>query len=160
MPASHRVFSRYASLPSKVRKTPGLRSHAETRPEAWRESDPRATRQKIGEVELEMIGLRLVFGITLLLGGLSSSVAAEAQPAAKIARIGYLAADLAANPQFPEAFRQGLRDLGYIEGQNILIEYRSAAGHPERLLDLAADLARLKVDVLVSEGTPPSLAAK
>jgi putative ABC transport system substrate-binding protein len=83
---------------------------------------------------------------------------ATAQP--KVARIGYLAADLKANPHFPEAFRQGLHDLGYVEGQNILIEYRSADGQLERLPTLAAELVRVKVDVLVSEGTPPSLAAK
>ncbi len=107
-----------------------------------------------------MIWLRLAFSITLAVGGLFSPLAAEAQQPAKIARIGYLAANMVANPHFPEAFRQGLRDLGYVEGQNILIEYRSAEGQLERLPDLAAELVRLKVDVLVSEGTPPSLAAK
>jgi ABC-type uncharacterized transport system substrate-binding protein len=71
-----------------------------------------------------------------------------------------LAADLKANPHFPEAFRQGLRDLGYVEGQNILIEYRSAEGHLDRLSALAGELVRLKVDVILSEGTPPSVAAK
>jgi putative ABC transport system substrate-binding protein len=89
---------------------------------------------------------------------LSAPLAAEAQQ--KVARIGYLAANLAANPHFPKAFRQGLRDLGYVEDQNILIEYRSAEGQLERLPALAAELVRLNVDVLVSEGTPPSLAAK
>ena len=89
---------------------------------------------------------------------LAAPLSAEGQR--KAVRIGYLAADLAANPHFPEAFRQGLRDLGYVEGQNILIEYRSAEGHFERLPTLAAELVRLKVDVLASEGTPPSLAAK
>ena len=95
---------------------------------------------------------------TFLAGAGAALLAAEAQQ--KIARIGYLAANLVANPHFPEAFRQGLRDLGYVEGQNILIEYRSAEGQPERLPTLAAELVRLKVDVLASEGTPPSLAAK
>ncbi len=105
-----------------------------------------------------MIQLRFAFIITLAVAGLFSAVAAEAQQ--KVARIGYLAADLKANPHFPEAFRQGLRDLGYLEGQNIVIEYRSAEGHLDRLPALAAELVRLKVDVLVSEGTPPSVAAK
>jgi len=105
-----------------------------------------------------MIQLRFAFIITLAVTGLFSAVAAEAQQ--KVARIGYLAADLKANPHFPEAFRQGLRDLGYVEGQNILIEYRSAEGHLDRLSALAGELVRLKVDVILSEGTPPSVAAK
>ena len=102
------------------------------------------------------IGSRFLFlGVLAIL---FSALAAEAQP--KGPRIGYLAFDLKASPHFPEAFRSGLRDLGYVEGQNVLIEYRSAEGHLDRLPTLAAELARLKVDVLVSEGTPPSLAAK
>ena len=105
-----------------------------------------------------MIGLRFAFMITLALAGLFSALAAEAQQ--KIARIGYLAADLVANTQRLDAFRQGLRDLGYVEGQNILIEYRSAEGNLARLPALAAELVRLKVDILVSDSTPPSLAAK
>src|SRR6266508_4340438 len=59
-----------------------------------------------------------------------------------------------------EAFRQGLRDLGYIEGQNIIIEYRHEAGGFERLPDLAAELVRLKIDVLVAVTTNAALAAK
>ena len=86
----------------------------------------------------------------------AAPLAAEAQN--KVARIGYLAAD--ANPNFTEAFRQGLRDLGYVEGQNILVEYRSAEGRIERLPDLAAELVRLKVDVLIGDSTPPAVAAK
>jgi putative tryptophan/tyrosine transport system substrate-binding protein len=58
------------------------------------------------------------------------------------------------------AFRQGLRDLGYVEGQNMTIEYRWAEGRFERLPDLAAELVRLKVDVIVSVVTQASLAAK
>ena len=85
-------------------------------------------------------------------------VTAEAQP--KRPHIGYLAANFSANPHFPEAFRLGLRELGYVEGQNIVIDIRSAEGHAERLPALATELVRLKVDILVSEGTPPSVAAK
>jgi putative ABC transport system substrate-binding protein len=71
---------------------------------------------------------RRVFLGTLAGGLLTAPLAAEAQPA-KVPRIGYLAVDLAANPQLPEAFRQGLRDLGYVEGRNVVIEYR---GLPQR----------------------------
>ena len=85
---------------------------------------------------------------------------AEAQEAGKVVRIGYLAAALEAFPQRSEAFRQGLRDLGYVENRNITIESRSAHGHLERLPDLAAELVRLKVDILVTDATPPALAAK
>src|SRR5882724_1787964 len=101
-----------------------------------------------------MTGLRLAFSITLLLGGLFSPVAVKAQQGAKVPRIGYLAGDRAASPHLIEAFRQGLRDLGYVEGSNVLIEYRDAEGKFERLPALAAELVALKVDVIVAGGTP------
>jgi len=104
--------------------------------------------------------LRLAFTITLLLGGLFSPSAAGAQQAAKITRIGFLALNLTAAPHVPEAFRQGLRDLGYVEGRNVVIEYRDAEGKPERLPTLAAELVVLKVDIIVAGGTPQALAAK
>src|SRR6266849_6163022 len=107
-----------------------------------------------------MRGLRLAFTITLLLGGLFSPSAAGAQQAAKVARIGFLALNLAPNPHLPEAFRQGLRDLGYVEGGNVEIEYRDAEGRPERLPALAAELVALKVDVILAGSTPQALAAK
>ena len=84
---------------------------------------------------------RREFIVTLAGGLLAAPFAAEAQQAAKIARIGYLSAGgLAANPHLPEAFRQGLRDLGYVEGRNVVIEYRSAEGKFERIPALAAEL--------------------
>ncbi len=76
-------------------------------------------------------------------GLLAAPLAAEAQQAGKMPRIGYLAAALAANPHFPEGFRQGLRDLGYIEGHSIVIECRDAPGKAEQLPDLAAELVGL-----------------
>jgi len=91
---------------------------------------------------------------------LAAPLAAEAQQAAKIARIGYLAANLAANPHLREAFRQGLHDLGYVEGRNVAIEYRDAEGKYDRLPALAAELVALKVDVILAGGTPQALAAK
>ncbi len=104
---------------------------------------------------------RRVFLSTLAGGLLAAPLAAEAQQAAKVARIGYLSPNLAASPHAPEAFRQGLRDLGYVEGRNVVIEYRDAEGKPERLPALAAELVALKVDVIVTAGgTLPALAAK
>jgi putative ABC transport system substrate-binding protein len=91
---------------------------------------------------------------------LAAPLAAEAQQAAKIARIGYLATNLAANARLHEAFRQGLRDLSYVEGRNAVIEYRDAEGKPERFPAHAAELVALKVDVIVAPGTPAALAAK
>jgi putative ABC transport system substrate-binding protein len=105
--------------------------------------------------------LRLAFAITLLLGGLFSPSSAEAQSAAKVARIGYLSvSSVAAVPHLHEAFRQGLHDLGYIEGRNVVIEYRDAGGKVERLPALAAELAALNVDVIFAGSTPNALAAK
>ena len=91
---------------------------------------------------------------------LAVPLAAEAQEAAKIARIGYLGTNRAANPHLHEALRQGLRDLGYVEGRNLMIEYRDAEGKVERLPALAAELVALKLDVIVAPGTPQALAAK
>ena len=85
------------------------------------------------------------------------------QPTARIARIGFLgqtSASLSASVIRVEALRTGLRDLGYVEGKNLTIEFRWAEGKHERLPDLAAELVRLKVDVIVTQGTPGALAAK
>ena len=85
---------------------------------------------------------------------------AEAQQAAKVARIGWLG-DKPSGPHVREAFLQGLRDLGYVEGRNLVIEYRFAEGKHERYPALAAELVALKVDVIVaSGGTPAALTAK
>ena len=96
------------------------------------------------------------FVSAIALGILAAPLAVEAQqPTARLPRIGLL--DYA--PSW-EPLRQGLRDLGYVEGQNIAFEYRPSEGRSERLPDLAADLVRLKVDVIVSQGTPATRAAK
>jgi putative tryptophan/tyrosine transport system substrate-binding protein len=98
-----------------------------------------------------------------MLGGsmFAAPLAAEAQQAGKVARIGYMVLSSDA-PRFREAFRQGLRDLGYIEGRNFVLEIRSAESKPERYPALAAELVALKVDVIVVSGggTPAALAAK
>jgi ABC-type uncharacterized transport system substrate-binding protein len=101
------------------------------------------------------------FLLTSVAGVLTAPLGGEGQQADKIARIGYLAANLAANPRNREAFRQGLHDLGYVEGRNVVIEYRDAAGKLERFPALTAELATLKVDVIFAAGaTPAALAAK
>jgi ABC-type uncharacterized transport system substrate-binding protein len=91
--------------------------------------------------------------ITLALGLLVAPLAADAQQVTKVHRIGRLVAGSSlSDSHLLEAFRQGLRDLGYIEGQNLVIEYRYAEGTPERLPDLAAELVRLPVEVIVAGG--------
>ena len=90
----------------------------------------------------------------------AAPLAAEAQQATKVARIGCLATNPAISTRLREAFVQGLRDLGYIEGRNLLIEYRDADGKAERLPALAAELVALKVDVIVASGTLAALAAR
>jgi len=97
---------------------------------------------------------------TLAGGLLAAPRASEAQQAAKVSRIGYLATNLAGNPHGREAFRQGLRVLGYAEGRNVVIEYRDAEGKLERLPALATELVALKVDVIVAASTAAALAAK
>jgi putative tryptophan/tyrosine transport system substrate-binding protein len=89
------------------------------------------------------------FFVTLAFTLLVAPLAAAAQPAGKVWRIGYL---VAGSGRIPEAFRQGLRDLGYVEGQNLAIEYRHADGTFDHLPDLAAKLVRLPVDVIVTGG--------
>ena len=85
----------------------------------------------------------------------------DAQQPTKIPRIGYLGANsLSINLDRPEAFRQGLRELGYIEGKNIVIEWRSAEGKQDRLPALAAELVRLNVDIIITGGPPSTRAAK
>ena len=97
----------------------------------------------------------------LALALLAAPLAAEAQPAGKVYRIGVLEIlPVASNAANLAAFRQGLRDLGYVEGQNVVIEYRSADGQAERFPRLASELVRLNVDVIVTRGTPAALAAK
>ena len=80
---------------------------------------------------------------------------AEAQQSAKVPRLGYLSPDFSSpTPARTNAFRQGLRELGYVEGQNIVIEYRFAEGKLGRLPGLAAELLRLNVDVIFTYSTP------
>ena len=102
------------------------------------------------------VALIVVLAVSLL----AAPLPAEAQQAAKVARIGYLSPSLASSPHLHDAFLQGLRDLGYVEGRNVVIEYRDAEGKLERVPALAAELVALKVDVIfVGGGTRVTLAA-
>ena len=97
--------------------------------------------------------------ITLALGLFLAPYPSQAQSVAKTPRIGILTPAFDPYPPL-EAFRQGLRDLGYVEGQSIALEYRFADGKLERLPELAAELVRLKVDVILAEGSPAVRAAQ
>jgi len=102
---------------------------------------------------------RRAFVYELTLGALVPALAAQAQTTGKVYRIGYLAADSRALG-FVDAFREGLRELGWVEGKNIVIEYRFAEGQYDRLPALAAELVRLRVDLIAAGPTPPAMAAK
>jgi len=106
---------------------------------------------------------RRAFLLTLAVGLATMPPAAEAQQAGKVPRIGFLSPSSPSDPRNQrrlEAFRQGLRELGYVEGRNIALEVRWAEGKFERLPDLAAELVRLKVDVIVVSAVPAIQAAK
>src|SRR2546428_569724 len=106
------------------------------------------------EMAMRRKTVQLIVMLALVL--LTAPLAANAQPSPKGYRIGWLNEGRPPSGPTPsiEAFQQGLRDLGYVEGQNLAIEYRYAEGNTERLRDLAAELVGLKVDVIVTSGTP------
>jgi putative tryptophan/tyrosine transport system substrate-binding protein len=105
--------------------------------------------------------VRLAIALVIAARLLAGTWSADAEPAAKISRIGVLEnVEAAANGANLGAFRQGLKDLGFVEGQHFVIEYRSADGRPERLAGLARELVRLEPDILVTRGTPAALSAK
>ena len=103
------------------------------------------------------MGKRVIrFALGAMLFALGFPAAAQ-QPASKVPRIGYLALSRSAGT---EAFLQGLTDLGYVEGQNVAIDYRFAEGKEKRFTDLAAELVQLKVDVIVVGGTAAARAVR
>ena len=106
-----------------------------------------------------MMRRRAALAAALALSFLLAPLAAEAQPPAKVPRIGYLSLAPGPSPR-SVALLQGLRDLGYAEGKNITIEYRWGQGNLDRLRDLAAELVRVKVDVIVTGGSIATRAAK
>ena len=93
----------------------------------------------------KMVGI-VALGVVFVLCG----AVASAQQPAKVPRIGFIMASVSANPARNEAFRQSLRDLGYIEGKTIVIEWRADEGKRDRQRAIAAELVRLKVDVIVT----------
>jgi putative ABC transport system substrate-binding protein len=101
----------------------------------------------------------LAFGLAIAITALAAPRAADAQPAGSVKRIGYLTSG-SRTAGFHEQFLQGLRDLGWIDGKNVIIEYRFADGRYERLPELAADLVRLNVDVIVAQPTASAVAAR
>jgi putative ABC transport system substrate-binding protein len=106
---------------------------------------------------------RRTFLCGFTLGTLAAPLAGEAQQATNIPRIGFLAPASPSEPRVPQllqAVRQGLREQGYVEGQNIAIEFRWAEGQYDRLPGLAAELIRLKVNVIVAAGPLAIQAAK
>jgi putative ABC transport system substrate-binding protein len=105
--------------------------------------------------------------VIALVGGAAAgwplATLAQQPPKTRIARLGFLGATTPSSVESTgtlQRFRAGLRDLGYVEGQNIFIDFRWAEGNYARLVELAAELVRLKVDLLVTSGTPGTLAAK
>jgi len=106
---------------------------------------------------MRLIGLAVILGVGFVL----APVAVNAQPPDRLYRIGMLErTPPPINAANLEGLRQGLRALGYIEGKNLVIEYRSADGRDARYPELAAELVELKVDVILTRGTPAALAAK
>ncbi len=105
-----------------------------------------------------MIGHAIALLVTLALGLFVAPLMAQAQPVGKVPRIGLLRLSLV-SPCRTEAFAQGLRELGYVEGQNIVIEWRCADGTVERQRALAVELVQLPVDVFVAASVDGPLAA-
>ena len=115
-------------------------------------------------------GLALVLGLNApefahrtWRGRARSPLSSLAQPAAKVWRVGFLASrhvDFVDSDYYYGPFRQGMRELGYVEGKNLVIEWRSAEGNIERLPGLATELVNLKVDVIVAAGTAATRAAQ
>ena len=102
----------------------------------------------------------VVVFICLLVTVFLCAVSSQAQQPKKVPRIGFLGLPSASSfGKQMEALRAGLRDLGYLEGKNVLIDYRWAEGNYDRLSDLAGELVRLRVDILVTHGTPGTIAA-
>ena len=105
--------------------------------------------------------MRTIVSGLVVVASMLMALAADAQPAGKVWRIGFLGStSTSAHGAFVDAFREGLRERGYVEGKNVTIEYRWAESHYDRLPALAAELVRLNVDLILTHGTPGARAAK
>jgi putative ABC transport system substrate-binding protein len=106
-------------------------------------------------MHLRSIGLLVVLGLSIL----TAPLAAQAQGAGKVYRIGFLRAGQPPKT-WVEAFQQGLREWGYVDGQNVVVEFRITDDSVDQLAQLAEELVRLKVDVILASSGPPAVAAK
>ena len=114
----------------------------------------------IAHISGSTIGRR-AFMRALVGAGLAAPLAAAAQQPERVYRIGMVErTPIGTNAANVQAFQQGLRELGYVEGEHFVLEYRSADGQDQRFPDLASELARLKVDLILTRGTPAALAVK
>ena len=105
--------------------------------------------------------MRTIVSSLVVVASMLMALAADAQPAGKVWRIGFLGStSTSSHGAFVDAFREGLRERGYVEGKNVTIEYRWAESHYDRLPALAAELVRLNVDVILTHGSPGARAAK
>jgi putative ABC transport system substrate-binding protein len=99
-----------------------------------------------------------LFSAAMVTGSLAGARVAAGQSASRVWQVGYLSGRLGPS-ELSQSFVQGLREFGYVEGRNLVVEYRFAMGKNERLTELAAELARTRVDLIVTEGTPSTMAA-
>jgi len=166
------AFTRNTGRASSTRSTPSFPSSAASnRTGSLKTSSTAGRRRQAAWSELSAADLLTLAGRTIwatmsrrrtiiaFIALCGTRGAAEAQQTVRIARIGFLSTDIARSPMFAEAFRQGMRDLGYVEGRNVLIEVRDAHGNPDRFPTLAGELVSLKVDVILAPGTQQALAA-
>ena len=114
----------------------------------------------LGQLRTPIPAMTVLVVAGLAVGLLAAPLAAGAQPVGKAPRIGFLNGGSRDETLRLDAFRQGLHELGWVEGQNVAIEYRFAEGRFDRLPDLAAELVRLKVDIIVTQGAQVTVAAK
>src|SRR5262245_56333078 len=153
------TVSRWPSLglTSACKRLERAYAHASLRlfpaPDAWRSASMERLAYDRHE-EMIMWWSTVWCLVTLILNMLVAPLAAAAQPSATVPRIGWLGGGTASiRPYLRDAFRQGLRERGWVEGQNIAIEYRWGEGKVDRLPALAAELVQLKVDVILA-GSP------
>src|SRR5437870_4191547 len=104
---------------------------------------------------MRLIGLAVVLIVGLTLAQFAPALSVETQPASSVRRIGFLSGNSSESTRgFVEEFRRGLREQGYVEGQNIHVEYRWADGKADRLSGLVTDLISLRVEIIVAVGSP------